>query len=61
MNFDELISIDTNMLSSAFGVNIDEAYISNITAGYMEEINNAITADTSDAKAMFLSSFSNIK
>ena len=60
MNFDELISIDTNMLSSAFGVNIDEAYISNITAGYMEEINNAITADTSDAKAMFLSSFSNI-
>ena len=60
MNFDELISIDTNMLSSAFGVNIDEAYISNITAGYMEEINNAITADTSDAKNMFLSSFSNI-
>ena len=60
MNFDELISIDTNMLSSAFGVNIDEAYISNITAGYMEEINNALTADTSDAKNMFLSSFSNI-
>ena len=60
MNFDELISIDTNMLSSAFGVNIDETYISSITAGYMEEINNAITADTSDAKSMFLSSFSNI-
>lgn len=60
MNFDELISIDTNMLSSAFGINIDEAYISNITAGYMEEINNAITSDTTDAKNMFLSSFSNI-
>ena len=58
MNFDDLISIDTNMLSSAFNINIDQAYISNITAGYMEEINNAITADTTDAKSMFLSSFS---
>ena len=58
MNFDDLISIDTNMLSSAFNINIDQAYISNITAGYMEEINNAITADTTDAKKMFLSSFS---
>ena len=58
MNFDDLISIDTNMLSSAFNINIDQAYISNITAGYMEEINNAITADTTDAKNMFLSSFS---
>ena len=60
MNFDDLISIDTNMLSSAFNINIDQAYISNITSGYMEEINNAITADTTDAKNMFLSSFSTI-
>ena len=60
MNFDDLISIDTDMLSSAFNVNIDEAYIRNVTAGYMEEINNAITADTSDAKNMFISSFSTI-
>ena len=59
MNFDELISIDTDMLSSAFNINIDETYISSMTAGYMEEINNAITADTTDAKNMFLSSFSN--
>ena len=60
MNFDELISIDTDMLSSAFNINIDEEYISSITAGYMEEINNAITTDTSDAKSMFISSFSTI-
>ena len=60
MNFDELISIDTNMLSSAFNINIDEEYIKSVTSNYMEEINNAITADTTDAKNMFISSFSTI-
>ena len=60
MNFDELISIDTNMLSSAFNINIDEEYIKSVTSSYMEEINNAITADTTDAKNMFISSFSTI-
>ena len=60
MNFEELISVDTNMLSSAFGVNIDEKYIANTTEGYMAEIGEAITADTTDAKQMFLNNFSSI-
>ena len=60
MNFEELISIDTDMLSSAFNVNIDETYISETTEGYMAEINSAITTDTNDAKTLFLTTFSDI-
>ncbi len=59
INFEELITVDTDMLSSAFNVNIDQDYISNMSSNYMEEINNAITADTSNAKAMFSDNFSN--
>ena len=58
MNFEELISVDTDMLSNAFGVNIDEKYISQTTEGYMSEIGSAITADTSDAKNKFIINFS---
>ena len=60
INFEELITIDTDMLSSAFNVNIDEAYIGNLTQGYMQEIGAAITADTTNAKAMFHNNLSNI-
>ena len=60
MDFDELISVDTDMLSQAFNVKIDEEYIKSTTEGYMEEINNAISSDTSVAKARFLTTFSDI-
>ena len=54
INFDELIKIDTDMLSSAFDIHIDEAAIQDMTTDYMTEISNAITADTSDAKSKFI-------
>ena len=54
INFDELIKIDTDMLSSAFDIHIDEAAIQDMTTGYMGEISNAITADTSDARSKFI-------
>ena len=54
INFDELITIDTELLSSAFGIHIDESEIQDMTSNYMEEISNAITADTSDAKNKFI-------
>ena len=50
LNFQDMISIDTEMLSSAFGVTVSEEDIANMTQGYMGEISQAITADTSDAK-----------
>lgn len=53
LEFTDMISIDTEMLSSAFGVNISEEDIANMTQGYMMEISSSITADTSAAEALF--------
>ena len=53
LDFNNLISIDKELLSSAFGVNISENDISNMTQGYMEEISKAVTTDTAPAEAAF--------
>lgn len=53
LNFEDMISIDTELLSSAFGVNVSESDISNMTQGYMGEISKAITADTAKAETAF--------
>ena len=53
IDFDDLVTIDTQMLSSAFGGNINEQDISNMTEGYMTEISSAITTDTSKAQTAF--------
>jgi len=54
LNFEDMISIDTDMLSSAFGVKINEKDITKMTEGYMENISKAITTDTSKAEKSFL-------
>ena len=54
LNFEDMISIDTNMLSSAFGIKIDEKDITKMTEGYMGEISKAITTDTSEAEKTFI-------
>ena len=53
LDFQDMISIDEEMLSGAFGMNIDENMISNMTQGYMQEIASAISADTKPAKDAF--------
>ena len=53
LNFEDMISIDTELLSSAFGVNVSESDISNMTQGYMGEISKAITTDTAKAETAF--------
>ncbi len=60
LNFEDMISIDTNMLSSAFGVKIDEKDIANMTEGYMSEISKAITTDTSKAEKAFIDTLASI-
>lgn len=50
LDFQDMISIDTEMLSSAFGTTVSEKDISNMTQGYIGEISNAITADNTNAK-----------
>ena len=54
IDFDDLVTIDTGMLSSAFGGNINEQDITNMTQGYMNEISTAITTDTSKAQTAFI-------
>ena len=48
------------MLSSAFNINIDQNYIANLSSDYMQEIEAAITADTTNAKEMFHNNFVNL-
>ena len=53
LSFEDMISVDTDLLSSAFGVNISEDDITNMTQGYMGEISGAITTDTTTAQNDF--------
>ena len=50
LDFQDMISIDTEMLSSAFGVEVGEKDIAEMTQGYMTEISSAITTDTKAAE-----------
>lgn len=60
LTFEDMISIDTEMLSEAFGVNISESDITKMTQGYMGEISKAITADTSQAQKMFMDTLTSL-
>ena len=57
LDFQDMITIDTEMLSSAFGMNISEDDIKNMTSGYMEEISASITTDTTKAESDFKATF----
>ena len=59
IDFEDMISIDEDVLSEAFGGNISENDISSMTEGYMAEISSAITTNTNNAKGAYLSSLSN--
>ena len=60
LDFQDMISIDEDLLASAFGVNINQTDIENMTKGYMTEISGAITADTKNAQTTFLNNLSTI-
>ena len=53
LSFEDMISVDTDALSSAFGAGISEDDIKNMTQGYMGEISGAITTDTTKAQNDF--------
>ena len=55
IDFEELIKVDTDMLKSAFNMNIDENTIKNNTNDTISKISSSITTDTSKAKKDFLS------
>lgn len=53
LEFEDMISIDTDMLSSAFGMEVTEEDIKGMTEGYMTEISSSITTDTKTAEEAF--------
>lgn len=55
IDFEELIKVDTDMLKSAFNMDIDENTIKNNTSDTISKISSSITTDTSKAKKDFLS------
>ncbi len=55
IDFEELIKVDTDMLKSAFDMDIDENTIKNNTNNTISKISSSITTDTSKAKKDFLS------
>lgn len=55
LDFADMISVDTQQLASAFGGNISEKDIADMTQGYMNQISAAITTDTSKAEEAFAS------
>ena len=52
-DFNDLISIDSNKLQSAFNINLDQKTLQKQTESYMNEINNSITTNTKPAKEDF--------
>ena len=53
LDFQDMISVDEAAISEAFGGNISEEEITELTEGYMTEISKAITTDTSKAQEDF--------
>ena len=53
LDFEDLVTIDKNMLSIAFNVNISQEDLQKQTEGYMVEIANSVSTDTTKAKEDF--------
>ncbi len=53
LDFQDMISVDTDMLSSAFGMEVTQEDIKGMTEGYMTEISSSITTDTKAAEEAF--------
>ena len=60
IDFQDLVTIDEKAIEEAFNVNISTKDIQSMTEGYMKEISDAITTDTSSAKNLFLNNLSTI-
>lgn len=62
LDFEDMISIDEEMLQSAFNIKIDQKEMEKTTTNYMNQISESITTDTSAARAdfeMVLTTFAN--
>ncbi len=54
LNFEDMISIDTELLSSAFGVDISESAMLNMLEQYIAQMGGLVEADRASAQEAFL-------
>ncbi len=54
LNFEDMISIDAELLSSAFGVNISESAMLNMLEQYIAQMGGLVEADRTSAQEAFL-------
>ena len=60
LDFENMISVDEDMLSSAFGINISQSAILEMLERYMQEAYNSIEIDTTPAQTDFLNTLSSM-
>lgn len=58
MNFQDMISVDGDMLSSAFGMNVNESAIVDLIKDYIEDATESITEDAGPAREAFTDTLS---
>ena len=54
LDFQDMISVDTDMLSSAFGINLSQDFLRNKMEEYMEKLGDSVTGNTAPAQADFI-------
>lgn len=60
LNFENMISVDQDLISSAFGMDVDEDAIMDLMSSYLSNIMNSLNVDTEPAKKVFLDTLSQI-
>ena len=60
LDFQDMISVDPEMITSAFGMNISTSGIQSIIESYLKDAYGSISVDTEPAKAEFIDVFSTI-
>ena len=58
LNFENMISVDTQALSSAFGMNISKDSVLSMLKGYLQEVVDSVQVDTTPAQNDFTDSLS---
>ena len=60
LNFEDMISVDEQKISSAFGMNLSANSIKNLIGKYMKEALNSLNVDTAPAQKDFISTLSDM-
>ena len=60
LDFQDMISVDPEMITSAFGMNVSTSGITSMVQNYLREAYNSLQVDTAPAEAEFISTFATV-